>query len=336
MSLQDPSKKVKLDNGEDPGKTFAASSSSTKSQKQPMAAVFEGDDLWDSQWKEASGEKTLRTRYTAGDDGDDDVQFVLYSSWCCPFAQRAWIAAEASGVNYRIQEINPYYVDPQKPGGYTKLAMKLEEKKEMHPDFVEASPRGLVPAIRVPRSSTYISHHTSKQDLVLWESLPVAEYIDAVFGGGRLLARNDPYQRARQQIWCDHCTDRVQKKFYQALVAQDNNVQEQFVQEFYNECRSLARAMSEEGPFFDGKNLSLVDVALAPFWQRILTVGPHYFGLVLPMDEVEFQRLDIWWQACQGHPAVAATIVCEARLVSTYSDYSTNTATSDAARNYFK
>ena len=306
----------------------------------PSAAFFEGDELWDPLWKEAAGEATLRLRMglqgqlpTLENNGGaeatikkpkiEDPELILYSSWFCPFAQRAWIAAEESGVNYRWVEINPYYVNPERPGGYTKKAMTLEEKRTMNPDFIEASPRGLVPAIK-------------HGDKLIWESLPVSEYIDAVFGGGSLMNRNDPFEVARQQIWCAHCTDRIQKKYYQALVAQNKEAQKSCVEEFYQECRALASAMRDDGPYFNGKEFSLVDVALAPFWQRILPVGGHYFGLTLPVEEPEFQRLEKWWQAVKDRPSVAATIVCEPRLVLSYQDYPHNVATSDAAKNYFK
>ena len=263
-------------------------------------------------------------------------EFTLYSSWFCPFAQRAWIAAEEAGVPYQWVEINPYKVDPSKPGGYSKIAKSLDQKRKEFPGFVEASPRGLVPALRAPGRKNDRGEKEEEEEIVLWESLPVAEYIDAVYGGGKLVDRSDPYSVARQQIWCAHCTDRVQKKYYQALVAQDPQIEQDCVEEFYDECRALARAMKNSGPYFDGDTFSLVDVALAPFWQRIITVGPAYFGLKLPLDEPEFQRLDKWWKAVSSRPSVAATIVCEPRLVSTYSDYSKNIATSDAARNYFK
>ena len=109
-----------------------------------QAALYAGDALWDPSWTEGKGESTLKERSKANDNPD----FTLYSSWFCPFAQRAWIAAEESGANYQWIEINPYYVDPKKPGGYTKKAMTLAEKKEKFPDYVAASPRGLVPALK--------------------------------------------------------------------------------------------------------------------------------------------------------------------------------------------
>ena len=299
--------------------------SPNKKAKTYKSALFEGDELWDPSWKEAAGEATLKKRMNP--ESTEDVKFTLYSGWFCPFAQRAWIAAEESGANYRWIEIDPYCVDPSRPGGYTKKAKNLEEKKKDNPGFVKASPRGLVPALQ--------EDHTDKGRIVLWESLPVAEYIDAVHGGGTLLNRSDPYSVARQQIWCAHCTDRMQKKFYQALVAQDKETELACVDQFYKECRALASAMKDDGPYFEGKDLSLVDLTLAPFWQRFLAVGSFYIGLTWPNDP-EFERLDKWWKAVSTRPSVAATIVCEPRLVASYLDYSKNAATSDAARNYFK
>lgn len=59
-------------------------------------------------------------------------------------------------------------VDPSVPGGYTKKQLPVDEKQRLYPDFVAASPRGLVPAI------THIRQH-------VWESIHVVEYIDSVF-----------------------------------------------------------------------------------------------------------------------------------------------------------
>ena len=77
-----------------------------------MAAQFAGDALWDPAWTEADGERTIRARSAS----PSKVNF--YCSWFCPFAQRAWIALEEKGVDYRYVEINPYEVDAAKPGGY--------------------------------------------------------------------------------------------------------------------------------------------------------------------------------------------------------------------------
>ena len=293
------------------------------------AAQKPGDALWDDKhWHPGPGEATIRLR-----SNTLKPPLTLYSSWFCPFAQRTWIVCEEIGVKYLWREINPYQVDPSQAGGYTKISLSLEEKRRLYPDFIEASPRGLVPAVA--------HHHHSKENssgkkkkLDVWESLPAAEYVDAVFGNGSLMP-SDPWERAMTQIWCDHCTHRIQKEYYAALMAKDMASSRRHLEQCFVECRALARAMqcnSKSGPFFWGDRFSMVDVALAPFWQRMIWVGGHYFKLKFPEDDPDFQRLQVWWKACMARPSVRATLVCKPRLIASYSDYATNVATSDFAK----
>jgi len=286
------------------------------------AAQFPGDPLWDKSWSPGPGEATIQKR-----SHTRNPSLTLYSSWFCPFAQRTWIACEETGVNYLWKEINPYQVDPQAPGGYTKKSLSLEEKQELYPDFIEASPRGLVPAI------AHDDAKNNNEKIGVWESLPCAEYVNRVFGDGSLLP-TDPRERALTQIWMDHCTSRIQKHYYASLMAQSSQESQQQLKQCFTECRALARAMVREGgPFFWGDRFTLVDVALAPFWQRMLSVGGHYRQIQFPQDDPEFQRLDRWWRAVAARPSVAATFVSRPRLIASYADYARNVATSDFARN---
>ena len=287
----------------------------TKKIKTIQAAQQPGDDLWKKEWVPSHGEATIAQRSRE----NPECHFRLYNSFFCPFGQRSWIVAEEVGVDYQWIEINPYHVDETREGGYTKKALPLEEKARLYPDFVKVSPRGLVPGLQ-------------HENVMLWESLPVAEYIDAQFGSGQL-AGTTPYEKARIQVWTAHITERVVRQFAKALMAQDMKVREQANKEFFKESRTLAKAMSDEGPYFLGTRFSLVDVALAPFWQRAISVGNHYMNLDFPQDP-EFERLRQWWNACKERASVKRTFVCEARLISTYLDYSLGTATSDSSKNY--
>lgn len=289
----------------------------------PKAAQRSEDPLWHPSWVESHAEQTIKRRQMAKKEGSNgSSQLQLYCSWFCPFAQRAWIALEEKQVEYQYCEINPYEVDPSLPGGYTKKQLPLSVKRELYPGFVECSPKGLVPAV----------HHLGNGDKV-WESLYVVQYVDEMYDyPPYLLPRSSPGLRAFVRIWADHCTDKIQKSYYIMLMSQDPEQQEKTKQTFFEECRVLARVMGEDGPYFLGKELSLVDVALFPFWQRFLWVGKHYRDLEMPQDDPLFRRLQIWWDAVLARPAFKATLACRERLISSYSQYARNEGTSDYAQ----
>ena len=47
-----------------------------------------------------------------------------------------------------------------------------------------------------------------------------------VAGGDQLVPQHDPVKRAHVKIWADHCTDRIQKAYYVALMNQDPSSQQ--------------------------------------------------------------------------------------------------------------
>mmetsp|Transcript_14852 Transcript_14852/g.18308 ORF Transcript_14852/g.18308 Transcript_14852/m.18308 type:complete len:340 (+) Transcript_14852:2-1021(+) len=281
------------------------------------AALFCGDDLWLPAWQEGRGEHTLKYRMTV-----QDPELILYSSWFCPFAQRAWIAAEEKCVNYRWEEINPYQVDPRQPGGYTKKQLPLAEKKMLYPQFVQASPKGLVPAVQCG-------------DELLAESQPIIEYIDLKFqSSAPRLCSDDPYERARTRIWADYANDKIQRPYYRMLVEQSEEARQLAYADLIEGCKTFSRAMAPatQGPFFMGDRFSYTDVSFAPFFQRILVVGSHYRQISLPQDDADITRLMHWWDACKNRKSIANTLVSSERLISSYSNYAENKATSDFAQ----
>ena len=68
-------------------------------------------------------------------------QLQFFSSWFCPYAQRAWIALEELGVAYEWVEIQPYRLRPD--GSASKNPKTIEQKRLEFPGFVESSPKGL-------------------------------------------------------------------------------------------------------------------------------------------------------------------------------------------------
>ncbi|CAE8613370.1 unnamed protein product [Polarella glacialis] len=268
-----------------------------------------------------SGELTIEEK--AG-----NAPLRLYCGWFCPFAQRAWIALEEKGAAYEYVAIEPYEEDPEKPGGYSKNPLPLEEKRRRYPDFVAASPRGLLPAIE---------YHTSTGQIHrVFESMVCVEYLDELLPGPSLMPPiAAPEQRALVRAWCAWANEKIIPHFYRLLMRQSAEEREAEKRQLLDGLRCFAEAMSPVsstgGAYFLGDDFSMADIAVCPWWTRFHSIGATYRGLEIPHGGA-FDRLHLWGAACEGRPSVARTIVDQKRLVGNYSNYADGSATSTVAQ----
>ena len=164
-------------------------------------------------------------------------KYHLISSYTCPWVQRSVITMRAKGVDFDVTYIN------------------LRDKPDW---FLEISPHGKVPVLKV-------------DDVPLFESNSIAEYLDEMFEPR--LHPADPVKRARNRAWTD---------FLPTFVAGPglNNVtycpSEEALPEALDTARqrlsrledAIAKERGNDGPYFNGNSLCLVDAAYGPFLQR--------------------------------------------------------------------
>ena len=219
----------------------------------------------------------------------------LFSSWFCPFAQRSWITLLEKGVDFELVEIDPYDKTPQ---------------------FLAINPRGLVPTLVHDGKSVY-------------ESLIVNEYIEETWPQSPKLMPVDPYGRAQARIWIDFISKKIIPNFYQILQMQDKEKQEEAKGRFLDGLRTFAGAMSPDGPYFFGKEISLVDIALIPFAIRF-DILAYYRNFSLPTDE-KCDRINTWMEAWKSRPSVTGTQAARDKLREKYQRYADNTAKTEVA-----
>lgn len=299
---------------------------------------------------------------------------VFYGSWFCPYVQRVWIALEEKGEPYQYVEINPYKEISE---GYTKIALSIEEKRAKYPDFIAASPDGLVPALFYQHDDAHGQPHSD----YVYDSLVCVEYINEIFSSssasspsssplplrgcnGNNLMSGSPADRAYMRSWVQFVNEKIIPHFYKMLMSPDLILREQAKDIVCTGLERFAKAMkpfiSEDRAYFMGDSFSIVDLALAPWMQRLLSVGAHYRGFELPKaaasavvltatssaavshDKVEevgkemdpFHRLRLWYASVRARPSFAKTVVDETRLINNYAGYADNSATSDAAKKF--
>jgi len=135
--------------------------------------------------------------------------------------------------------------------------VNLREKPDW---FLELSPHGKVPVLKVG-------------DEVLFESGAIGEYLDETVAPK--LHPADPFKRARNRAWTDFVPD-----FSKALNGIGYATSEAALKEglanFPKALSRLERALATErgndGPYFNGDELCLVDAAYGPMFQRFALV----------------------------------------------------------------
>jgi glutathione S-transferase len=196
----------------------------------------------------------------------------LFSARACPFAHRTRLVLEHKQVPFELVEIDlqnkPAWFD-SKLSGY-----------------------GKVPALE-------------HDDVRLWESAVVNEYLDEVFPEPHLLPA-DASTRALARIWIDYSNTRFAPAFGKLLRAQAAAEQSAARNELTEILSYLENAgfaqLSGDGPYFLGKAASLVDFAFYPWFERWGGLE-HYRGLRVPTAHA---RLTRWREAIRQLPAVRA------------------------------
>jgi len=128
--------------------------------------------------------------------------------------------------------------------------------KEDKPDwFLELSPHGKVPVLKV-------------NEIALFESNAIAEFLDEVVEPR--LAPQDPIMRAYNRAWTDF-TGNWAKALNQVTYAKTAEEHAAALNELPLTLQKLEDALarrSNNGPYFNDENISLVDAAYAPFIMR--------------------------------------------------------------------
>ncbi|OMP88437.1 Glutathione S-transferase omega-1 [Diplodia seriata] len=213
-------------------------------------------------------------------------ELKLFGSCFCPFVQRVWISLVYKDIPYQYIEVDPY----KKPQS-----------------LLEVNPRGLVPALR-------------HGDWGCYESTVLMEYLEDL-GVGRPLMPSDPKLRANCRLWSDHINRHFIPGFYRFLQEQDAEKQVKYAEELKSEIGKLVEAADKEGPFFLGKELSFVDVQMAPWVIRLNRVLKPYRSWPEPE---EGSRWGKWMDAIENDPHVQATTSTDSLYLDSYERYAEN------------
>jgi glutathione S-transferase len=168
--------------------------------------------------------------------------------------------------------------------------VNLREKPDW---FLEISPHGKVPVLKVDNE-------------ILFESNAIAEFLDETVAPR--LHPEDPIERARNRAWTDYVptfSSALSGAWYAASKEDLEKRLEESPEDI--ECVEEALARQREindGPFFNGPELSLVDCAYAPFLQRFLICDVYLKTGLLD----EFPHVRAWADALLSDERVTGAV----------------------------
>ncbi len=200
------------------------------------------------------------------------LKYHLISSVTCPWVQRAVIMMRAKGIDFDVTYIN------------------LRDKPDW---FLEVSPRGKVPVLKV-------------DDQPLFESNAIAEYLDEMVEPKMHPA--DPIKRARNRAWTDFLPNFVYEGLNLVTYCPSREELPEVLDAARNHLSRLEEALGKErgndGPYFNGDQLCLVDAAYGPFLQRFsISEKLLKTGLL-----EEFPRVKAWSDALLANESVVGAV----------------------------
>lgn len=136
----------------------------------------------------------------------------------------------------------------------------------------------------------------------------------------------------------DHFNSKFVPLFYRVLVRQDKDQQNEVAREIQDQLQWLEEHVDSNGPYFLGKEFSVVDVALVPWFIRMFILE-HYRGFGLPTN---CHNLAAWQQRAIKHEAVQSTMTgtresdasYHDQLLEHYSRYADASANSTSAHDF--
>jgi len=225
----------------------------------------------------------------------------LYSGWFCPFVQRVLLVLLEKKIPFQYIEVNPYH----KPKS-----------------LLDLNPRGLVPTLQYDNKPLY-------------ESTVICEFLEDAYPAAMKLLPEDPYQRARARIWIDFVTSRIIPSFQRYLQYQSKGPEDTGLfkvrDDFLSHLKQFTEEMNPTGPFFFGKEISLIDLIIAP-WAMRLWVFDHFKGGLETGNGATWDRWDVWLSAVKNRESVLRTTSEREHYLPIYQRYADDTAQSELAK----
>jgi glutathione S-transferase len=166
---------------------------------------------------------------------------IAYVCTLCPFAQRTRITLNIKSIPYEVVAFD------------NDILLKKKPKPQI---LLDKNPNAAVPVI-------------DHGDLTLYESAIIGEYLDEAFEGIQLLPSN-VQQRALARLVINQSQSKFITPMYSYMFNTDVTKEEELKNKLIDGLKWTENEFNKHtGEYFLGDNVSLVDISLVPFVERL-------------------------------------------------------------------
>ncbi len=220
----------------------------------------------------------------------------FYQAEVCPFAQRTFMCLLEKNLEFEHIEID------------------LGNKPDW---FDDISPYSKVPVLK-------------DENILVYESTIINEYLEDLHPEPALMP-DHPGERANARIWIDFDNVKFIPAFYRVLLEQNLSKRQQIVDQLTDHLKFFEKngfSSDWKGPYWLGKQFSLVDLAIYPHFERI-GVLEEYRNVGIPES---CMRLREWLEAMHERPSAIATGHDNTYHIEAYIRYADGTASGTTAQ----
>jgi glutathione S-transferase len=222
--------------------------------------------------------------------GKDKPVVTLYrdsAAWC-PYCQKVWIALEEKQVPYEIVKIDMRCYGEGKPS-----------------EFLRLQPNGNLPCAIVDRGNTGLTEVE-----IIRESNDIIDALDELSTAKNTPTLRPAGQDERIRDLCDNGRESLERRLYARWMWWLTGIRrpQEYKDLFLEHWQEVEDALGEtHGPYFLGKELSVVDLRFIPFVERQLASLAYFKGADYLRDATQYPNLVRWLEAMESRASYQAT-----------------------------
>mmetsp|Transcript_109711 Transcript_109711/g.306780 ORF Transcript_109711/g.306780 Transcript_109711/m.306780 type:complete len:589 (+) Transcript_109711:61-1827(+) len=211
---------------------------------------------------------------------EKDIRVTFYrdsASWC-PYCQKVWLTLEEKRIPYRVEKINMRCYG-EKPDSFKRL-----------------QPGGQIPVATIDGTT-------------LRQSNDILFALEDLFPNHKSMSPppNDSFLKAKAQEYL-----RLERQLFSAWMYWLTGGGAQAKRNFIETLQVVEKALKEvpEGPFFLGKDITIVDVQFSSFLERMAASLLFYKGFqmrVVKGEPTDYPLINAWFDAMETLPSYQLT-----------------------------